>query len=60
MKININELKKDLKEELMGAAFGGGFGGVLMQSIDIDRYSDEQLIRQAMANGLDLSKYKED
>ena len=31
MLIDVDKLRKDLKEELMGAAFGGGFGGALKQ-----------------------------
>lgn len=60
MSIDVDKLKKDLKEELMSAAFGGGFGGALMQAIDVDKYSDEEVIKQAIANGINLSKYTED
>ena len=44
----------------MGAAFGGGFGGALMQSIDVDKYSDEEVVKQAIANGINLSNYTGD
>ena len=60
MLIDVDKLRKDLKEELMGAAFGGGFGGALMQSIDVDKYSDEEVVKQAIANGINLSNYTGD
>ena len=59
MQIDIDKLREDIKDELMGVAFGGGYGGALMQTFDVDKYSDEQVIRYAMANGMDLSKYTE-
>ena len=59
MAVNIEKLRKDLKDELYVAYFGGGFGGALVEAFDIDRFSDEEVIRFAMANGIDISKYSD-
>lgn len=57
MAIDTDKLRKELKNELMAAYFGGGFGGAFVESFQVDRLSDEELIRFAMANGIDISKY---
>lgn len=58
MLIDVEELRKDLKQECYGAFFGGGFGGALMESFDIDRASPEELIAIAQSNGVDLGDYE--
>ena len=57
MDIDTNKLRKDLKDEMFAAFFGGGFGGAFVEALEIDRLSDAELIRFAMANGIDISKY---
>ena len=39
MTIDIEKLRKDLKQECYGAFFVSGFGGALMESFDLDRAS---------------------
>lgn len=56
--INYNRLREDLKKESYGAFFGGGFGGAIMESIDIEKASDDQLIEIAKRKGMNLSKYQ--
>ena len=34
--IDIEKLRKDLRDESLGAYFGGGFGASLIESFDID------------------------
>lgn len=58
MLIDVEELRKDLKQECYGAFFGGGFGGALMESFDIDRASPEELIAIAQSNGVNLGDYE--
>lgn len=58
MTIDIDRLREDLKEECYGAYFGGGFGGALIESLDIERASPEELIKIAQEKGLDLSRYQ--
>ena len=55
--IDIERLKKDLKNELYGAAFGGGFSAALVESFDVERASPEELVRMAKQYGLRLEKY---
>ena len=58
MIIDVDALKKDMKEECYGAFFGGGFGGALMESFDIEKASPQELVAKAQRRGLDLRKYE--
>jgi hypothetical protein len=58
MMIDTEQLRQDLMDESYGAFFGGGFGGALVESFDIQKASDEELIRIAQRKGIDLSKYE--
>ena len=55
--IDINKLKKDLKNYYEAAYFTLGYGAALMDSIDIDKLSDEELINKAVDNGINLENY---
>ncbi len=52
--IDIDELRKVLKQDCYGAFFGGGFGGALIESFDLDRASPEELVEIALRKGVDL------
>ena len=58
MNIDIERLRKDLKNDCYGAFFGGGFGGAMMESFDIDKASPEELIEKAKSKGMNLNKYR--
>lgn len=58
MKIYIDDLREDLKQECYGAFFGAGFGGALLESVDIERMSPEELVELALQRGIDLAKYE--
>lgn len=58
MTIDIDKLREELKQECYGAYFGGGFGGALIESLDIERASPDELIKIAQEKGLDLSRYQ--
>ncbi len=58
MTIDIEKLREKLKQELQGAFFAGGFGAALMESMDLDRASAEDLIRLAREMGVDLRKFQ--
>ena len=58
MTIDIDKLREELKQECYGAYFCGGFGGALIESLDIERDSPEELIKIAQEKGLDLSRYQ--
>ena len=36
IKIDIDRLRDDMRDECLGAYYGGGFGGALNESFDID------------------------
>ena len=58
MIIDVDKLRDDMLNEDLGAFFGGGFGGALMEAIDIERASDEELVEIAQRQGIDLRKYE--
>ena len=58
MMIDIDALRHDLEDDSYGAFFGGGYGGALFEAIDIERASDEEVVRIARQRGIDLNRYK--
>lgn len=58
MIIDIDALREDMKNDDLGAFFGGGFGGALVEASDIERASDEEVVRMAQEKGIDISKYE--
>ena len=58
MIIDVDKLRDDMLNEDLGAYFGGGFGGALMEAIDVERASDEELVEMAQRQGIDLRKYE--
>ena len=58
MVIDVDDLRNDLLNDSYGAAFGGGFGGALMESFDIERASDEEVVRIALEKGYNLGNYR--
>ena len=55
--IDVDKLRKDLINESYGAFFGGGFGGALIESFDIERMSDEELVKTALQKDIDICSY---
>ena len=55
--IDYDSLREDLKEESLGAFFVGGFGGAMAEASDIDKASNEELIKMAKRQGIDISRY---
>lgn len=58
MIIDMDALKQDLKNELLGAFYGGDFGGALIESFQIDKMEDEKIIELALQYGLKLENYQ--
>lgn len=57
VEIDINKLKQDLRDYYEAAYFTLGYGAALMDSFDIDKLSDEELINKAIDNGINLENY---
>ena len=57
--LDIDQLREELKEECLGGFFVGGFGGAMVEASDIDMASEEELIKIAKHNGIDLRRYEE-
>lgn len=61
MKIDIEKLREDMKQDCYGAYFGGGFGGALVESFDVEKASPEELVEMAKnKRGINLSDYEDD
>ncbi len=58
MTIGVEKLRRDMKDDSLGAFYGGGFGGALTEAFDIENASPEKLVRTAQSRGIDLRKYK--
>ena len=56
--IDVDRLRDDISDECFGAYFGGGFGAALIESLDIDRATPEQLVEMAQSQGIDLRRYQ--
>ena len=56
--IDVDLLRDDMRDEYFGAYFGGGFGAALIESLDIDRATPEQLVEMAQSQGIDLRRYQ--
>ena len=55
--IDYEKLRRDLADECMAAFICGGIGPALLDSLDIDKASDEELLRIAGRYGFNLEKY---
>lgn len=58
MTIDIEKLKNDLKNELLGAYYGAGFGGTLIESFNLDNMSPEEIVNLALRYGFNLEDYE--
>ena len=58
MRIDIEEIRKDLIEYSHGAFYIGGFGGAIVEAQDIENMAPDKLISLAIERGLDLEKYQ--
>ena len=56
--IDVDKLRKDMREDCLGAFFGGKFGGALIEAGNIDRASDEELVEMAQRKGINLRDYQ--
>ena len=58
VKIDIEKLRDDLREEALGTYFAARYGGALIESFDINKASPEELIDIAYQYGIDIRKYE--
>lgn len=58
MRIDIEEIRKDLIENSHGAFYIGGFGGAMVEAQDIENMAPDKLISLAIEKGLNLEKYQ--
>ena len=58
MRVDIEEIRRDLIENSHGAFYNGGFGGAMVEAQDIKRMSPDEIISLAKEQGLNLEKYQ--
>ena len=58
MRVDIEEIRKDLLENSYGAFYIGGFGGAMVEAQDIENMAPDKLISLAIERGLDMEKYE--
>lgn len=58
MVIDIDKLRKDMLDNCYGAFFVADLGAALVESAEIEKASDEELIRIAQKQGIDLRRYE--
>lgn len=56
--IDIDRLRKDIKDDYLGAYFCGGFQGALMESFVIEKAAPEKLVEIAQKQGIELRSYQ--
>lgn len=57
MIIDIDKLKEDLQDDSYGAYFSRGYGGAIIEAMEIEEDSDEDIIMKAEKKGIDLKDY---
>lgn len=57
MFFDIDGLRDDLEDDSYAAFFGGGYGAAMIEAMEIEDASDEEVIRSAQQRGFDLSRY---
>ena len=57
MEIDYDRLRSDLINYYHGAYFVGGFGAAMMDAMDVERASDEELVELALRNGFKIEDY---
>lgn len=58
MVIDVDKLRKDMLDNCYGAFFVADLGAALVESVEIERASDEELVEIAQRQGIDLSRYE--
>lgn len=56
--IDIDRLRNELMNENLAGNFGVGLGGMLIEAMDIQRMSPEDLVQLAHNQGIDLRIYQ--
>lgn len=56
--IDIDRLRNDLMSENLAGYFGAGLGGMLIEAMDIQKMSSEELVQLAQNQGIELRKYQ--
>ena len=58
--IDVEALRRAVKDECCAAAFGGGIGPALLEAFDADRASPEELVDMARRWGVKVSRFMRD
>ena len=57
MEIDVDRLRRDLIASLKAAYFVGGFGAALVERVELEGASDDEIVAIALQKGMNLQKY---
>lgn len=55
--IDVKKLRRDMLNQAFGAYFGGGICPAIIDAANVERASDDEVIRIAKRMGIDLRRY---
>lgn len=55
--IDYDALREALKDECFAAGFGGGIGPALLDALDVDDMSPDELVRAARTWGINIDRF---
>ena len=55
--IDYEALREALRDECYAACFGGGIGPALMDALNVDDMSPEELVKTARMWGIDIDRF---
>ena len=56
--IDVDKLREDMLQNCYGAFFVADLGGVLVESVEVENASPEELVEMAIRQGIDLRRYE--
>lgn len=58
MEIDIDKLRKEMLDNCYGAFLVADLGGALVEAVEIENASPDELIEMALNQGIDLRRYE--
>lgn len=56
--IDVDRLRDDLISDCEAAYFVGGFGGAIIDMDEVENATDEEVVKLAIQNRIDINNYK--
>ena len=55
--IDYDALREELRDECFAAYYGGGIGPALMDALNVDDMTPEELVKTAQLRGVDINRF---